>query len=142
MEGERSAEDNHAVKEVVACCPNCSGYVQRAARPAAKVGTVRMPCSIDWPIDGDDPKRSEGGIPKNADGKNQASEDARRMLCKRHLGSKRANMFKTRRHYHPYRTGRSHGAEDNNVQNREVLYQNERMKMIFHGPSIPHGPKS
>ena len=111
------------------------------------VKKVWMPSSIDWPIDGDempcqDPKRSEGEIPKNADGKNQASEDVRRMLCKRHLGSKRANMFKTRRHYHPYRTGRSHGAEDNNVQNREVLYQNERMKMIFHGPSIPHGPKS
>ena len=41
-----------------------------------------------------------------------------------------------------YRTERSHGAEDKNVQNREVLYQNERMKMIFHGPSVPHGPKS
>ena len=41
---------------------------------------------------------------------------------------------------HPYGTGRSHGAEDKNVQNREVLYQNDRMKMIFHGPSIPHGP--
>ena len=54
--------------------------MQREARP------VWMPCSIDWPIDGDDPKRSEGGIPKNADGKNQASEDHRRMLCKRHLG--------------------------------------------------------
>ena len=42
---------------------------------------------------------------------------------------------------HPYRTGRSHGAEDKNVQNREVLYQNDRMKMIFHGPLIPHGSK-
>ena len=50
------------------------------------VKKVWMPSSIDWPIDGDDPKRSEGGIPKNADGKNQASEDVRRMLCKRHLG--------------------------------------------------------
>jgi len=28
-----------------------------------------------------------------------------------------------------------------NVQNREVLYQNDRMKMIFHGPLIPQGSK-
>ena len=106
-----------------------------------------MPSSIDWPIDGDEialSKRSEGGIPKNADGKNQASEDVRRTLCKRHLGFQEGKTCSKREgiRLHPYRTGRSDGAEDNNVQNREVLYQNERMKMIFHGPSIPHGPKS
>ena len=81
MEGALSAEDNEAVKEAVECCPNSCGQCKNTAARSVK-------------------------IQNDLKGKFQKMQTAKTkpvkvlwMLNKRHLQSKRANMFKTRRQW-------------------------------------------
>ena len=106
-----------------------------------------MPSSIVWPNDGDerpceDPKRSEGGIPKNADGKNQASEVQADAEQKTPVVQEGKHVQNEKAVDSIHRTGRSHGAEDRNVQNREVLYQNENNEDDFSWSISSTGCKS
>ena len=99
------------------------------------VKKVWMPSSIDWPIDGD-----EMPCQKDLKGKFQKMQTAKTKpvkisggCCAKDTCGPRGQTCSKREGsgLHPYRTGRSHGAEDKNVQNREVLYQNENNEDDF-----------